>query len=321
MKPHSLARVVALALVSILALPVSLHAWGAKGHQMQARVALKNLPADVPAFFREATEEMAMLISEPDFWRTAEQRNVDETTGVNHTFRWETAPKPLPANRHFFIIELTKQGRLKPETNSVREAGGGTAPYGIQEWSEMLTAAFRRWRAMPEGTPEEIRRKRMHEHSILFIAGVLGHWVTDTSNPIHSSIHVHGWHPSVPNPNGYAGPDNDPHGRFEGAYVNANIELADVAALVDNKPRLLGDWLQEAAKHIESCNAHVEQIFKWDKQVRFGAGNEPAEAKPFTAARLADGARAIRDFWYTAWMRSGVQIPGAPKGAAKKSND
>jgi hypothetical protein len=304
-----------------LFLPASLLAWGAKGHQMQARTALKNLPDEVPAFFRNATEEMAMLISEPDQWRSAEQRNADEVTGVNHTFRWEIAPKPLPANRHFYIIELAKQGKIEAKTNSVREDAGGTAPYGIQEWSEMLTAAFRRWRGMKEDTPEDIRRKRMHEHSILFIAGVLGHWVTDTSNPIHSSIHVHGWHPSVPNPNGYAGPDNDPHGRFEGTFVNANIELPDVMALVDNKPRLLGDWLQEAAKHIEACNKHVEQIFIWDKQVRFGAGKEPAEAKPFTAARLADGARAIRDFWYTAWVRSGAPIPGAPKGGAKKSND
>ena len=287
-------------------------AWGAKGHQMQARVALKNLPGELPAFFRQADEELAMLISEPDFWRTAEQRSVDETTGVNHTFRWETVPKPLPDNRHFFLIALAKKGQIEAKVNGVREVG--TAPYGIQEWSELLTAAFRRWRAMPGTTPEEIRRKRMHEHSVLFMAGVLGHWITDTSNPIHSSIHVHGWHPSVPNPHGYAGPDNDPHGRFESAYVNANIELSDVAALVDSKSRLLGDWLREAEKHIEASNAHVEQIYKWDKQATFGEGKEPAEAKPFTAARLADGARMLRDVWYTAWMRSGTPLPMTERG-------
>jgi hypothetical protein len=149
------------------------------------------------------------------------------------------------------------------------------------------------------------------------MAGVLGHWVTDTSNPIHSSIHVHGWHLSVPNPRGYAGPDNDPHGRYESAYVNRVIELADVAALVDNKPRLLGDWLREAEKHIGAASSHVEQIYIWDLQARFGSGNEPAEAKPFTAARLADGARMIRDVWYTAWMRSGVPIPGSPPARAR----
>ena len=65
-------------------------------------------------------------------------------------------------------------------------------------------------------------------------------------------------------------------------------------------------------------DAHVEQIYKWDKQVRFGSGGEPAEAKPFTAARLADGARAIRDFWYTAWMRSATPLPMPERARQKK---
>src|SRR5262245_19235686 len=114
--PGKLTFSLALAFVAALVCPVATYAWGAKGHQMQARVALKNLPVELPAFFREATEEMAMLISEPDRWRTDEQRALDETTGVNHTFRWESAPKPLPANRHFFIIELAKQGKLEAKT-------------------------------------------------------------------------------------------------------------------------------------------------------------------------------------------------------------
>ncbi len=283
------------------------YAWGGKGHQMQARVALANLPSDMPAFFGKADEEMAMLISEPDHWRTAEEPDLDEVTGVNHTFRWEIAPKPLPANRHLFIIELAKQGKIEARNNGVREYG--TAPYGIQEWAEMLTGAFRRWRAMKETTPAGITRKRMQEKSILFIAGVLGHWITDMSNPIHASIHVHGWHPSVPNPNGYAGPNDDPHGRYEGKYVDRVIEQGDVAALVNGRPRIIGDWLNEAETYIAATNSHVEQIYAWDKLGRFGDGHEPKEAKPFTAERLADGARELRDYWYTAWVKSGEPMP------------
>jgi len=283
------------------------YAWGAKGHQIQARVALATLPTTMPTFFRGSTDEMSMLISEPDRWRSAEEPALDEVTGVNHTFRWEIAPKPLPANRNFFIIELAKQGKIDAKTGGLREFG--TSPYGIQEWAEMLTGAFRRWRAMKETTPMEIAQKRMHEKSILFISGVLGHWVTDASNPIHSSIHVHGWHPSVSNPNGYATKKDDPHGRYEGAYVNRVIEQADVAALVDNNPRRVGDWLREAETYVGSCNSHVEQIYAWDKIARFGDGNEVKEAKPFTAERLADGARELRDIWYTAWLKSGEPMP------------
>lgn len=281
-------------------------AWGAKGHQMQARAALHALPVDLPAFFRESGEPMAYLISEPDRWRTSEQPGLTETTGPNHNFKWELVPHPLPANRHLFLIELAKQGKLDPPA-AVRDFGTGA--YAIQEWSEMLTAAFRRWRAMPESTAAERVIKRQHEQSILFMAGVLGHWVTDLSEPMHASVHIHGWNSSVPNPDGYT--STDVHGRFESGYVNRAISPADVAALVDNKPRLLGDWLREAEKYIADTNSHIEEIFIFEKQAPFGSGREPAAAVPFTCARLAAGARMLRDVWYTAWMRS--QEPLAEK--------
>lgn len=306
-----------LALFGLLAgSVVPAFAWGSKGHEMQARTAIRALPAELPAFFRESEEEMAFLITEPDRWRTSEQPALTETAGVNHTFKWELAPKPLPANRHLFLVELARSKTFDAaKKGAIRDFGMG--PYGLQEWAEMLTAAFRRWRAMEEKTPAEIARKRMHEKSILFMAGVLGHWVTDLSQPMHASIHVHGWHPSVPNPHGYTGPDKDPHGRFESQYVDRAIELADVSALVEGKPRLVGDWLREAEKHVAATNSHVEQVFIWDKQAAWGSGKEPAEAKPFTAARLADGARMLRDVWYTAWIRSGQPVPKYEAGKAK----
>src|SRR5687767_8362288 len=146
-------------LIAALSLPTTAAlAWGIKGHEMQARTAIRSLPAELPAFFREAEEEMAHLITEPDRWRTSEQRGLRETTGVNHTFKWELAPKPLPANRHLFLIELARSKNFDPANpDPVRDFG--TGPYAIQEWAEMLTGAFRRWRDMKETTPAEIARK------------------------------------------------------------------------------------------------------------------------------------------------------------------
>jgi hypothetical protein len=307
-----------LASVSMNAGPAQ--AWGAYGHQIAARVALANVPADMPVFFRDATDEMAMLISEPDQWRSPEERELKDTTTSDHTIRWEIVPKPLPRTRYAFVIQLAKAGKVTPELFSVNEYG--TAPYAIQEWSEMLTGAFRRWRAMREKTPEDIARKRMQEKSILFIAGVLGHWVTDVANPMHTSVHLMGWSPNVPNPNGYTTYDpknvqQSLHVRYESTYVDHTIKLSDVAPSVDNKARVIGDWLDEAETHIAASNSHVEQIYIWDKQARFGEGHEPAAAKPFTATRLADGARETRDYWYTAWVRSGEPMPGSAGTAGK----
>ena len=279
-------------------------AWGGKGHQMQARAALRALPAEVAAFFREAVEETAYLISEPDRWRTSEQPALTETQGASHGVKWEIVPHPLPANRHRYLIELAKQDKLDPP-RAVRDYG--TAAYAFQEWAEMLTAAFRRWRGMPESNEVERARKRQVEASILFMAGVAGHWATDVTNPTHASVHGSGWHSSVPNPNGYEG--KGIHARFESQFVDQSISLEDVTALVDDKPRLLGDWLREVEKVIAASNAHIEQIYIWDQKTPFGGGEEPAAAVTFTAARLADGARFLRDLWYTAWRRSADPLP------------
>jgi hypothetical protein len=170
----------------------------------------------------------------------------------------------------------------------------------------MLTAALRRWREMQETSPADRARKRVHERSIVFMAGILAHWVTDTSQPMHTSIHVHGWHSSAPNPHQYVG--QDLHARFETAYVGRAIEPASVEALVDKQPRLLGDWLREAETYIAANNVHVEQIYVWDKESPFGGGEENKAARAFTAARLADGARMLRDVWYTAWKRSQIAL-------------
>lgn len=269
---------------------------------MQAQAALEKLPAGMPAFFTSAVEQLKALASEPDRWRTAEQPSLAATTGPDHSFKWEIVPKPLPRNRYQFVIQLVQAGKLSADKGSVQDFGA--LPYGFAEWAEMLTGAFRRWRAAPETTAAERAAKRHLEQSILFMAGIVAHWVTDGSNPMHVSIHIHGWSPLAANPNGYEG--KDLHARFESKYLDAAITQEDVTRLVTEEPRLLGAWLSEAVAYIEANNRHIEQIYIWDKTAPFGSGQEPAAARPFTAARLADGARMLRDVWYSAWVKSGL---------------
>jgi hypothetical protein len=304
MKLRLFARACTVLIATVAIAPLA-GAWGTIGHDMQARVAVQQLPADFPSFFRAAGEELSFLISEPDRWSTSEQPGLFDSTTVNHIFKWEIAPRLLPPTRHAFFAQLSEGKNPTQAAAAIRNIG--TAPYGIKEWGEMLTGAFRRWREMPEGTPAEKTRRRMHERSILFMAGVLGHWITDLSQPMHTSIHVTSWHASAPNPQGYSG--RGLHSRFETNYVDRVIRTEDIAARVEPQPRLLGDWLRESETYIAANNTHVEQIYRWDKDAPFGDGNEPAAAKPFTAARLAEGAQMLRDAWHTAWVRSQAPLP------------
>ena len=277
------------------------HAWGNKGHAMSARVAAHALPAEVPAFLRAADVELGYLCPEPDRWRSmAREPALHGATDRDHGFRVEDVTFPLPAQRYEFFQRMLVTPRPGGGTFGYRDLG--FAPYAIAELAERLTNGFMRWRNARTRTPVERRIRRQIEENVIYTAGLLGHFVTDTAQPLHTTVHVNGWSPRVPNPRGFVG--KDIHPRFELTYVNAALEEADFASLL-GPPRVVGPWLDAALLHIRAAHTHVEELYALDQARPFGAGGESPQAKRFTAERLAAGAEALRDFWYTAWVRSG----------------
>jgi hypothetical protein len=261
---------------------------------MSARVAVRALPADMPSFFRAAVEDLAYQCPEPDRWRdVVKTPTLTALTRPDHWMKLENVPPGLPPTRYEFV--LANSGRKNAHGRALTVMDLGTAVYAVAEWSEMLTVGFRLWRNASDANRPRIERNIVHD------AGVLCHWITDTAQPLHASVHTNGWDAEFPNPQEFSG--KGIHGRFESAYVDKNIAEADIAAVV-SPVRPIGDWLQEAERHVRASLTHVETIYRWDKSTPFGSGQEPAEAKPFTARRLAAGAQLLRDFWYSAWTKS-----------------
>lgn len=276
-------------------------AWGEKGHRMTAQVAVRALPSDVPEFFRKADVELGYLCPEPDRWRQEEREPaLRGLADRDHTVKLEYISEPLPKNRYEFLLQYT--GKPKPSGGYYTYGEIGFAPYAMAEYSEMLAVNFMLWRHAPETTATERRIKRQIEQNIIHIAGLLSHFVTDTGQPLHTTRHVNGWNPETPNPKGYAG--RDIHRRFETDFVRAAIEQKDFAELVPKTAHPLGPWLEEAMNHIRSSFGHFEQVYAFDQSHPFGGGSETAEARRFTCERLADSAAALRDFWYSAWVKS-----------------
>lgn len=276
-------------------------AWGAKGHEMTARVAVRALPADMPEFFRRSVVELGYLCPEPDRWRDA--RREPALRGLadrDHVIQLEHVTQPLPPNRYEFMLQFA--GKQKPGGAAFGYAEVGFAPYAIAELSEMLANNFMWWRRAPETTDAERRIKRQIEQNIIHIAGLLSHFVTDTGQPLHTTFHVNGWSAQGPNPRGYVG--KDIHRRFETDYVQAAIEEKDFEPLVVRQAVVVGPWLDAAMAHIRRSFEHVERTYELDRLTPFGGGNESADARAFTCERLAFAAGALRDFWYSAWIRS-----------------
>jgi len=295
------------ALVLILSFLVapSLFAWGQKGHLMSSEAAAIGLPRDMPPFFLNAAGELTYLGPEPDRWR-ATGESLDAMNPPDHFLDYEyVAGLKLPPDRFRFIDLLYKSGTLR--RHGISNSTAGFLPWRIAELADQLTTEFRIWRATPKNSIEQ----KYVEHEIVAIAGVLGHFVADSSNPHHTTTNFNGW--ADPNPNGYA-IDCGTHDRFELYFVTQNIDTSDVTPKLA-EPVLRTDYFKTAIDFVKTSNSLVERVYQLDKAGDFDLFRKPvsAEAKDFTTDRLAAGASLLRDFWWSAWVNSAKP---AKRGAA-----
>jgi hypothetical protein len=175
----------------------------------------------------------------------------------------------------------------------------GLLPFEMLEQAQRLRVDFRAWRIAPDSVRPYI------EARIIDDAGILGHFVADGSNPLHTSIQFNGW--TGPNPNGYA-TDKRTHARFESNYVEVNVKLADVLAQVDTNARVLPNLRAAIVAYLMESNGQTERFYQIDKAHPFDANTTAPENKAFTVERLAAGTRMLRDIWFTAWVTSGQPV-------------
>lgn len=272
----------------------SAHRWGEHGHRLVGEAAADALPDDVPAFFRDAADHLAYLNPEPDRWRSRTEHRLDPALGDAH------------APEHFVDLELVPDGALgAPDRHAYADsllAHGGQAkragllPYEILELAQRLRVGFRLWREA-----EDDRERTWIEARILNDAGVLGHYVADGSNPHHTTVHYNGW--VGENPRGFASSPGF-HGRFESAYVGAQITLPEVEAALTDPARALGPLRPAVWAYIAETHGLVERLYELDAEEPFGPETTGAAHRAFATERLAAGAAMLRDLWYTAWVTS-----------------
>jgi len=295
---------VAVALVPAMLVQQSF-AWGHDGHQMINRAAGESLPKDAPEFLRSkaALDALDFYGPIPDRqWRSNAEPELNAAESPEHFVNLEYADlleQPLPRRRYDFIRLLAETQAAHPEVK-MTPPGVGMLPYGVSEYYEKLEAAMHDYR----GLLEEKADTRAVEAEIVYVAGVLGHFVADGSNPMHASIEYNGW--VGPNPHGYT-TDHHVHVLFESDFVHANVKAADFTGLVPAKPVVLEDVFADYMKYLRHSNSLVEKTYALEKAGGFtGAGT--AESRAFVDERLAAGATELRDMIYTAWVKSAAPV-------------
>ncbi len=287
-------RVLTLTLLA-LAIASSASSWGSDGHRLIARLAVNNLPPDMPAFFTAAVSHLEFLNPEPDAWRDGEERKISTALALghdpDHIFKFELySPDVLPPDRYAFIENLAQQEK------SPRPVG--LLPYRAMELFQRMRVSWRRWRAV------DARTRGFLESQIINDAGLLGHYIADASQPLHMSVNRNGWELSE-NPRGYTR-DNTLHARFESEFVKAHVAERHVQPLV-RPVKAVDDGLQEIYAHMRRSFDCVNELYELELELPFGPERAKVEAVGFAAARMADAVSTLRDLWYTAYVTSGTR--------------
>jgi hypothetical protein len=202
---------------------------------MAGGIAAETLPDSMPAFFRQSRTRLAYLIPEPDRWRDASERRrdpaLDQAFFPDHFIDLEL----IPGDRRASFFRAPSRFAFADSLRAVGQdpARVGLSPFAMLELTQRLRSSFRRWR-----TESSAEVRSWIEQRIIDDAGVLGDYVTDASNPAHTTIHFNGW--VGDNPRGYA-TDNTFHSRFESGFVQARVSVADIRAFADAPARVFSD--------------------------------------------------------------------------------
>ncbi len=276
----------------------SLLAWGEKGHSIANEAATFGTPAAMPAFFHRAYPQIIYLGYNPDRWRGAGV-SLDAVNGPNHFLDYEyVGHLKLPPNRYQFIDLLYTSGTLR--RFGIENTTSGFVPWRVAEISEQLTNQWRLWRS---SDPASIEQNQI-EQEIIFLSGILGHFVSDSANPHHASINFNGW--VLENPQRYPN-DCETHGRFETQFVSKMIVAMEVFPQVKSVvPRT--DYFTTALDLIKDSRAQIETIYRIDRDGGF-TGKGTSEGRNFAVGRLATGASILRDLWYSAYLNSEAPPP------------
>jgi hypothetical protein len=321
-----------LLLLGALATAVTARAWDYEGHRIVNQLGLAALPADFPAFVREPAnaERVAFLAGEPDRWRNVGDLPIKQYNGVDHYFDLEDLAAAgldaatVPSLRYEFVLQFAA-GRAAHPANfpAVDPAKNldhsrewpGFAPWAITEYYGKLKSAFSYLLTFEEaGTPQEVANARAN---ILYLMGVMGHYVGDCAQPLHTTMHHNGW--VGPNPNGYSTWPGI-HSWIDGGFIaKAGIKTADLASRVTPAVPLVltppADGRDPAfvavMNYLLATQRFVEPLYGLEKAGKFSHGKTEAvgpEGRAFIEARLLAGGEMLASIWVTAWKQAAPDV-------------
>jgi hypothetical protein len=299
-------------------------AWDYEGHRVINQIALASLPTNFPAFVKtaKARERIAFLAGEPDRWRNPQEYTLNHVNQPDHFIdmeylaNFDMKPETVSSYRYDFVSQLAaarvKNPKIEPVPNPERDANHNQAFFGFLPWAinehyAKLKLEFSYLKAFEQngGTPEEIRNA---QENVIYTMGVMGHFVGDATQPLHTTRHFNGWG-NGENPKGYTN-DRKFHQLIDGDYFT-KVGIGMPGLLTNAQPAHVvegantgGEGIfQPVIKFIAVQNQLVEPLYQLEKDGKLsGDGPVGLEGKQFLQGQLLKGGQMLGDIWLTAWQ-------------------
>jgi hypothetical protein len=306
------------AVVTLIAQMGIAHAWDYEGHRIVNQLALHSLPTNFPSFVQtsEARERIAFLSGEADRWRNTADVTLRHCNNPDHFLDVDLLPdhglsaESLTRFRYDFAVQLAQARAANPDAvprvDRVRDPDHtkaliGFLPWTITEYHSKLRSAFSYLRTFEEagGTSEEITNA---QQNVIYVMGVMGHFVGDGAQPLHTTKHYNGW--IGENPKGYT-TNRTFHQWIDGGYISrAKIAAEELMPKVRPASALQGSetnvfritvaWLVEQHKLVES-------LYELDMKGKLSGRRISSEGRDFIAGQLLSGGQMLGNLWYSAW--------------------
>lgn len=302
-------------------------AWDAAGHRMITRLALegmaRKLGVDAPPWLKDAThvKMVADQAVTPDRWRSEKTpqlthlNNPDHYVDIEQLAEYGLTLRTVPPLRHEYVrvmsVAREKPGFPGKPINERLDAAHvqeypGFLPHATLENYGKIVAAFRVVRILEKlNQPQREHQIEMARASAMYSMGIMAHYVGDAAQPLHTTIHHHGW--EGPNPKNYS-TDRGIHAYIDGGVIRTHKITAD-----DVRPLCKFDESQAAPRSAPGAEAweavlselersfkEVEPLYELHKKGEF----EKDTGKQFVEQRLADGAQTLAGLYAQAWRDS-----------------
>lgn len=318
------ATLLGAALLAPHPLAPSARAWDSAGHRTITALAIHAMPGPAPQWLTARATLIADQSVVPDRWRAVRAPALAHASSPDHYIDLEElAPlglrlDQLPPLRYEFIRAVA----LARVEHPSRPASPGADPAKIADWPGFLPWAICETHARVAGGMKSVRilerlrdraqdandtaalslreaQLEMARDDVATHMGLLAHFVGDAAQPLHTTIHHHGW--AGDNPKGYT-TDRGIHSYIDGAIVTHHHvdfdalsgPVADTAIVPPADP--LNPW-PETLAYIQSSFARVEPLYA----LKLSGDLEREPGRALISSCMTDAARFLANLYSAAW--------------------